>query len=49
MPYINNKDKLKVYMSYYDLIHQDYNNSNNIVLPSCGYCIITIENIETYW
>ena len=48
LPYIQNKDSLKIYMPSYDSTHKDCNNINNCSLPHVGYCIITTENIETY-
>ena len=48
LPYIQNKDSLKIYMPSYDPTHIDCNNINNCSLPPVGYCIITTENIETY-
>ncbi len=48
IPYINNKNKLKIYMPCYDSSHSDCNNINNDKLGPVGYCIITTENIETY-
>ena len=48
LPYIQNKDSLKIYMPSYDSTHKDCKNINNCSLPPVGYCIITTENIETY-
>ena len=48
LPYIQNKDSLKIYMPSYDSTHKDCNNINDCSLPPIGYCIITTENIETY-
>lgn len=48
LPYIQNKDRLKIYMPSYDSKHINCNNINNCSLPPVGYCIITTENIETY-
>ena len=47
-PYINNKEKLKIYMPCYDSNHPDCNNIHDESEPPIGYCIITTETIETY-
>lgn len=45
-PYINNKNKLKIYMPSYNSFHPDC--CNNPSSQPVGYCIITTENIDTF-